>query len=185
MASAGSKAYRYGVAAWYDTVTRSSLLYAKHRGGARDYVIDYSEAVLNRSRRLTLVRIGKGTGMDNPGNAATRGGVTGIFLYSWSEGTRHGGPWGYRRVVRNFASHALYVEEGRSLSTKNQAFSWVKARNRIRRKQGRAGGYILDGPAPPGKVLPYRRTAARRGHHILTDAAAFESRKRGVLWQTL
>ena len=56
--------------------------------------------------------------------------------------------------IENFSDHAIYVEEGRGASRKQQTFSWAVLGGQIITVGGRFGG----------------GTAARDGEHILRDA---------------
>lgn len=87
-------------------------------------------------------------------NAVHRDGVVGEFQRSWVT-RRQGNGHRVGFQIENFADHAIYVEEGRSGSTKIQVFSWTGWHGDIR-----AVGF------------PWRSgTRPREGQHVLRNAA--------------
>ena len=87
-------------------------------------------------------------------NAVHRGGAVGEFKASWVT-RRQGNGHRVGFQIENFSDHAIYVEEGRSASTKFQEFSWTGWGGEIR-AVGRGTG------SPRG-------TRGRDGKHILRD----------------
>ena len=96
-------------------------------------------------------------------NARHRGGVTGTFRAGWHVAKR-GNQHRLTAIVSNVAPHAVYVEFGRSASTKLQRFSWTKWGGRIR----------TVGTRPNGKrYRAGKGTAERRGKHVLRNATNY------------
>jgi hypothetical protein len=86
--------------------------------------------------------------VNDPQNAQHRGGNVGTFRRSFVS-RRTGNQHHVGFVVENFADHAIYVELGRSASSKRQVFSWTAW-----------GGDIRAVPA----------TRRREGQHVLRRA---------------
>jgi hypothetical protein len=128
--------------------------------------------------------------INDPLNAMHRGGEVGEYAGSWDWDRR--GSSGHHVVARvlNYADHAIFVELGRSGSSKMQIFSWTAWDGDIRRIGGPAevanyGGWTL-GRHPRrlskgelryneriNRTLPKRegdRTGPRAGMHILSRA---------------
>lgn len=62
--------------------------------------------------------------INDPLDAVHRGGVVGTYKRSWVT-RRQGNGHRIGFQAENFADHAIYVEYGRSASTKIQVFSWT------------------------------------------------------------
>jgi len=86
--------------------------------------------------------------VNNPKNAAHRGGVVGTYKASMHT-RRTGNQYGRGFNLSNTAHHAEIVEHGRSASNKDQYFGWVR---------------------DPSSPRWYRRTAGRDGDRIIQKA---------------
>lgn len=115
--------------------------------------------------------------VNSPLNARHRGGVTGEYKRGWR--VSRGGSNGHRvrLTVSNISDHAIYVEEGRSPSTKFQAFSWSRWGGETRwvgrptRANFRRGGRLPRGGGG---------TAGRPGKHVLRNATNLVLRRNGL-----
>ena len=86
--------------------------------------------------------------VNDPLNAAHRGGAVGIFQASWATLHQvHGHHVTF--AVLNAADHAPYVEFGRGESFKRQSFSWTETQ---------------------GRRITVHHTKARPGQHVLREA---------------
>jgi len=123
--------------------------------------------------------------VNNVLNAQHRGGVVGTYKNSWDSDRR--GTRGHRLIVRvtNSADHAVFVEYGRSMSSKFQVFSWTAWGGKIRyiraagplpfrkgtrRQQRSERGRMAVWARETGYEFGGRKTAARPGKYILTFA---------------
>jgi hypothetical protein len=114
----------------------------------------------NKVEAKLLFEVFEDSPVNDVANALHRKAPVGEFQRSWV--TRRQGN-GHRLgfQIENFADHAIYVEEGRSASTKPQRFSWAAWGGEI--------GWV-GSPLPKGAVSWGRGTSARLGYHILRDA---------------
>lgn len=125
--------------------------------------------------------------VDDPANAATRGGVVGTYKASFGGGVRNAGMTLLVGEVYNRSDHAVYVEEGRRHTRKRQVFTWTGARKNIKQTRtvsGRgavirtgvrqplstSGGGAYRTVPNPGGWVSTPRTKARKGKHILKNA---------------
>jgi hypothetical protein len=128
--------------------------------------------------------------INDPLNARHRGGVVGTYKAGWDWDRR--GSSGHHVVARvtNSADHAIYVEFGRTASSKMQIFSWTAWGGDIRRIGGprpvptdeRGRHRFRNRGLSPGEVRFNARisttlppwagshTGARAGQHILGKA---------------
>lgn len=156
-------------------------------------VYEYRDKLADRMERRARTKSPK----NKTSNAKHRGGRTGTYRIAW-KWERFGNQNGSGLRIGNYAGHALFVEEGRSMSTKYQRFSWSRWLGQIRyigkppknifaklpRGQGRRGqalGNRLEAwyrqarDDPEGTPTPWggRKTRARRGQHVLRNAANY------------
>lgn len=122
----------------------------------------------NKKEDLVLSNAYKLSPVNRRLNAKHRGGVTGTFRASWVS-LRTGNQHHLGFNVENFADHAIFVEFGRSESTKRQTFSWIKWHGDIRTVGG-AGFEEAAGSATAGTG-----TSARDGQHVLHNAVNMSS----------
>jgi hypothetical protein len=134
--------------------------------------------------------------VNDPLNAMHRGGVVGTYKASWDwDRQGSGGHHVVARVV-NTADHAIYVERGRSGSSKMQIFSWTEWEGDIRRIGGpstipsRRGRRMTDAQRAYNariRKLPRKegeRTGARAGQHILAKAVVAALGSQGIVAMT-
>jgi hypothetical protein len=135
--------------------------------------------------------------VNDPMNAMHRGGTVGVYKASFDWDRR--GSSGHHTIGRvvNTADHAIYVELGRSGSTKMQIFSWTEWGGGIQRIGGptKQSASALGRPLSRGELafnerissLPKRvgsRTHARAGQHILAMALASALGSQGIAVMT-
>lgn len=141
--------------------------------------------------------------VNNPGNAEHRGGEVGTYQRSFGFDRR--GSSGHHVIARvtNDADHAIYVEYGRSSSTKLQIFSmafveihgimyeglkvrvgspgtissWLEGRRTVRRRAALAAYEERLREIAP---LIGKRTQAREGYHILGRALVHAMGAQGI-----
>jgi hypothetical protein len=84
-------------------------------------------------------------------------------------------------LIENTASHAVYVELGRSESTKYQVFSWSRAPMlKGRKKWKRGAGWKFWLVTAGGPNSTFKRTRFRSGRHILRDSARMVLGRYGI-----
>lgn len=137
--------------------------------------------------------------INDPLNAMHRGGEVGTYKFGWDWDRR--GSSGHHTVARvtNSSDHAVYVEYGRSGSTKLQIFSWTAWHGDIRRVGGPtpipttpAGNHArFNRRLSPGEVRFNERmsglprwmgfgTGPRAGMHILGKATVAALGSQGI-----
>jgi hypothetical protein len=96
--------------------------------GGTGGVAGYRDALLLHAQSIAVAW----SPVNDPLNAKHRGGVVGTFQASWRVSRSRPAPWISAGRLRNVAGHAIYVERGRSASSKKQRFSWTRWGGRIR-----------------------------------------------------
>lgn len=116
--------------------------------------------------------------VNNPLNARHRGGVVGTYKRGFRT-RRTGNQNGVGAVIWNITDHAIFVEEGRSMSTKFQLFSWSKYPGQLVYVNGRGFLRNLGGWAADADDIGFigRKTKARPGKHILANALRYAYRR--------
>jgi hypothetical protein len=137
------------------------------------------------------------TPVNDPMNAEHRGGTVGRIKGSWEWDRR--GSSGHHTIgrVSSDQDHAIYVELGRSSSSKMQIFSWSEYGGAIVRVGGpvKQSASALGRPLSRGELafnerigkLPKRigkSTGAREGRHILSRALASAMGSQGIAMLT-
>jgi hypothetical protein len=133
--------------------------------------------------------------VNDPMNAMHRGGTVGVYKASFDWDRR--GSSGHHTIgrVTNSADHAIYVELGRSGSSKMQIFSWTEWGGAIQRIGGPSKVSNSRRPLSRGELafnerigkLPKRvgsRTHDRAGQHILAKALAAALGSQGIAVMT-
>jgi hypothetical protein len=130
--------------------------------------------------------------VNDPMNALHRGGTVGLYKAGFDWDRR--GSSGHHTIARitNDSDHAIYVELGRSGSSKMQIFSWTEWGGAIGRIGGPREVSRESRPLSRGELafnerirreLPKRmgsRTGDRRGEHILAKALAAALGSQGI-----
>lgn len=90
--------------------------------------------------------------VNDPLNAAHRGGVVGTYKASWGWDKSGSGGHSVQANIKNSSDHADIVEYGRPQTTGRERFSWAKHR-------------------PPGSIKTHKGgTRGRDGQHVLRNA---------------
>lgn len=115
--------------------------------------------------------------VNDPLNAAHRGFKVGTYKESfYLDNENDPGGFLFKATVGNTASHAVFVENGRSGSNKRQVFSWARAF--YRRAPRREDGWVK---IKPGTIMVWSKTGGRPGQHIMEDAGiAVAARRKAV-----
>lgn len=107
----------------------------------------------NDTEEQLLIRCFETSPVNDVLDAVHRGGIVGEYQRSWVT-RRYGNQHRVGFAIENFADHAIFVEEGRSASTKVQRFSWSEWGGDIR---------VVGFPWGTG-------TKRRDGQHVLRNA---------------